>query len=364
VRNKSGKTATKVCGSALFIALIFAGQLPAQSGPGTQLAMAKDQDEGRAIVPVGNPEADGDGARKGPLIFNEIWAYLMTGEEQFIPGQSSITDLAYFSARISSKGELFGIPDIRKLARIEARKHLVVAEVSNQALVHFILNPAYPLRDRLVRDIAAAAVPYHGVNIDFELMRTDDAPAFLEFLKLLKQALGPRMLSVCVPARTRKMNDAYDYEAIAAIVDRVFVMAYDEHWSGSVAGPVSSISWASRVSSWATKVVNPEKLIMGMPFYGRAWGDRNPAGAYKHSGVSRIINETGVAWDRNPEGIPFINFQETIDYTLFFDDAESIRQRGLAYRRDGIRKVGFWRLGQEDPAVWDILGTELQGTLP
>lgn len=329
---------------ALLMLGVFTNILPAQSNPDHYQVLAS--------------KVDGDRAEIAPLAFSEIWAYLMAGEEQFIPAQSPITDLAYFSARISSKGELYGIPDIRKLGSISTRKHLVVAEVSNQAIVHFVLNPTYPLRDKLIMDIASAAIPYDGVNIDFEMMRTDDGPAFLEFLRLLKQAIGPRVLSVCVPARTRKMYDAYDYEAIGGIVDRVFVMAYDEHWSGSTAGPVSSVGWASRVSSWAAKAVGPERLVMGMPFYGRAWGNRNPAGAYKHSGVSRIIDETGAIWDRNPEGIPFFSFQETIDYTLFFDDAESIRQRGLAYQRDGIRNIGFWRLGQEDPQVWKILGTE------
>jgi spore germination protein YaaH len=334
---------------AFLIASGTSSMLSAQSESGVHLARVS--------------QLDGDRASMSPLVFKEIWAYLMAGEEQFLPTESPITDLAYFSARISSRGELFGSPDIRKLDSMTVRKHLVVAEVSNQAIVHFVLNPAYPLRDKLVRDIALAAIPYDGVNIDFEMMRTDDGPAFLEFLRLLKKAIGSRVLSVCVPARTRKMTDAYDYEAIAAIADRVFVMAYDEHWSGSVAGPVSSVGWASRVSAWAAKTVGPEKLVMGMPFYGRAWGNRNPAGAYKHSSVSRILAETSATWDRNPEGIPYFSFQETIDYTLFFDDAESIRQRGLAYQREGIHNIGFWRLGQEDPGVWKILGTEpLKGT--
>jgi spore germination protein YaaH len=345
VNNRTLKNLRKLVILVLLVAGGTSNVLLAQSEAGSTLVMATEPDRVRTSV--------------HPLEFSEIWAYLMAGEEQFIPAQTPISDLAYFSARISSKGELFGTPDIRKLDTIAARKHLVVAEVSNQAIVHFVLNPAYPLRDKLIADITNAALPYDGVNIDFEMMRADDGPAFLEFLRLLKQAIGPRILSVCVPARTRKMNDAYDYEAIARIADRIFVMAYDEHWSGSTAGPVSSIGWASRVSSWAAQVVAPEKLIMGMPFYGRAWGNRNPAGAYKHSRLSSLIDETAATRDRNPEGIPFLVFQETIDYTLFFDDAESIRLRGLAYQRDGIHNIGFWRLGQEDPGVWEILGTRL-----
>ena len=290
-----------------------------------------------------------------PVPFGEIWAYLMHGEERYLTSSAPITDIAYFSAAISSKGVLYGAPPVKNLASVKARKHLVVAEVSNQALIHFVLNKAYPLRDRLLKDIVAAASGYDGVNIDFENMRADDGPAYLEFLKLLKAKLGRKILSVCVPARTRKYADAYDYAKIAAIADRVFVMSYDEHWSGSTAGPVASISWAAKVAEWAVQAVGARKLIMGMPFYGRAWADRNPAGAYKYSSAQRVLGERGLWPSRDREGVAYVRFAETVNYVMYFDDAVSTRRRAFAFSERGVDKVGFWRLGQEDPDVWGVL---------
>jgi spore germination protein len=332
---------------ALALALACSIPLSAQAGPAVPLLIASE-------IP-GLTELASESLDRPPLAFKEVWAYLMAGEERFLPSDAPISDLAYFSARISSKGELYGTPNPDRIAGIKARKHLVLAEVTNQALIHFVLNPAYPLRDKLIKDLTLAAKPYDGVNIDFELIRADDGPAFLEFLRLLKKALGTKTLSVCVPARTRKMDDAYDYAKLAAIADRVFVMSYDEHWSGSAAGPVSSIGWASRVAAWATATVGPSKLIMGMPFYGRAWGDKSPAGAYKHSSASLKMAELGVAPVRNAEGIPYFRFSESVNLIMYFDDAYSTRLRGEAYQKEGVANIGFWRLGQEDPLIWQAL---------
>ena len=297
-------------------------------------------------------EADKPRERLG---FREIWAYLMQNEEAMLPSDAPITDLAYFSGRLSVKGELYGVPPVERLSEAGARKHLVIAEVGNQALLHFVLSPEYGLRDRLVADIAAAALPYDGVVVDFELVPSYDAAAFLEFLSLLDARLGGRMLTVCVPARTRKLDDAYDYARLAAVADRLFVMAYDEHWSGSAAGAVASIAWSDRVAAWAVTAAGAAKVIMGMPFYGRGWGDKNPAGAYRFSSIRKLLAEKSAAQERDAEGIPFFRFSETVNYVVWFDDAHSIARRALEYRGRGVSMIGFWRLGQEDPEVWNLL---------
>ena len=294
--------------------------------------------------------------------FREIWAYLMQNEERLLLADTPVTDIAYFSARINVRGELYGIPPIARLAASSARKHLVVAEVSNPTLVHFALDPAFPLRDRLLDSIAEAATPYDGVNIDFEALPLSDAPNFYDFLRLLKRRLGDKVLSVCVPGRTRPTNDAYDYAVLAAIVDRVFVMAYDEHWSGGPAGPVASLRWTRQVVSWALQTIGPEKLIMGLPFYGRAWGSSNPAGAYKHSRISQMLNERDVVPVRTDEDILSFSFTDTITYTVYFDDSLSLHRRISHFRSVGATMIGFWRIGQEDPAIWPLLATPLSDT--
>lgn len=307
-----------------------------------------------AQIPSAEVEYEAD-KPEPTLVFSEIWAYLMYNEEAFLLPDSPITDIAYFSARLSVKGELYGSPPVDRLSKHPARKHLVLAEVSNQALTHFVLAPEFGLRDKLVADLAAAATAYQGVVVDLELVPSYDAENFITFMRLLKSAIGKRMLSVCVPARVKRIADAYEYTAIAAIADRVFVMAYDEHWSTSGPGPVASLAWSERIAAYALANVPGSKLILGMPFYGRCWGDSNAASAYKHSSTLKLLAEKGAVIGRDEEGIPYAQFSVQVNYILHYDDAFSTRRRGEIYRRAGVIMVGFWRLGQEDADIWKML---------
>ncbi|GAB1484682.1 hypothetical protein MASR2M78_35000 [Treponema sp.] len=168
--------------------------------------------------------------------FSEVWAYLMNGEERFLDASQPITDVAYFGAGMNASGRLAGVPDparVRSIAPKVQRVHLVVAETSNLALTHFSIDPEFPLRAVLISEIAEAARLFDGVQIDFEAVLTKDAAHYQSFLFDLKAALGTKMLSVALPARWKAVGDPYDYPKIASIVDRVVVMAYDEHWSTS-----------------------------------------------------------------------------------------------------------------------------------
>jgi spore germination protein len=287
--------------------------------------------------------------------FPETWAYVSPGDEAKLTGSLPVTDIAYFGAGVSGLGALSGVPDYKRIAAVRARKHLVVAELGNAALAHFCLDPQYRLRDALVEAVASAAQPYDGVQIDFEAVLSADADLFVEFLGALKTSLKGRTLSVAVPARWRKTGDAYDYGRIASVADRVVVMAYDEHWSGGVPGPVASAEWTAKVAAYALQNVGAGKLVMGLPFYGRAWPDKQLARAYQHSGIMRILNEQSGSLARGDGDVPYFEYRETVTVRVYFEDAASLLAKLRAYREASVRAVAFWRLGQEDPAVWSVL---------
>ncbi len=288
-----------------------------------------------------------------PAAFSELWAYLMVGEEAFLePARELLSDVCYFSAEINAYGELIKIPDVRKLSSFAGRKHLVVAEIGNFTLTHLCLDPAYPIRARLVASIAAAAKPYDGVQVDFEAIPERNRDDFVDFLKLLKKAIGPKLLSVALPARLSAAGDTLGYARIAAVVDRVVIMAYDEHWSTSAPGPVASLDWCARVASYASSRIPAERLVMGLPFYGRAWGDKRPNRAYKHSGIGELAASKGVNLVGRENGIPWFRYEETVVVDVYYDDALSLRRRLGLYETAGVGAVAFWRLGQEDPDVW------------
>lgn len=287
--------------------------------------------------------------------FLEIWGYLSPGEEKLLESEWPVTDVALFSASISSTGKLVGIPDRGPLKSFSGRVHLVVAEVSNRPLTYFCLSPEYPVRAKLVRDIVEAAKPFDGVQIDFEQILDADAEHFATFLADIRKGIGKRMLSVALPARTRRVRDAFDYDRIGPIVDRVIVMAYDEHWSGSKPGPIASFAWGVRVAGYALDRLGSEKTVMGMPFYGRAWADANPARAYRNSTLQTVLAERdNIAYSRQA-GIPTASYSQTVNVTVFYEDAQSLADRARIYRNLDVLKIGFWKIGQEDRAVWPYL---------
>ena len=288
--------------------------------------------------------------------FNELWTYVLDGKEDLFDENCGATDVCYFGATVGTKGQLVGVPSVEKLKRFKGRIHLVIAD-TNHTSTHFMLNPKYPLRKAFIRSIVEASKNFDGVQIDVEYVLQEDTANLHSFLKELRRRLpSGKIFSLAIPARIRKLKtDLYDYNQIVKMADKLFVMAYDEHWSGSKPGPVASLSWCDKVAAYAASVIPPEKLVMGQPFYGRAWSDDTSRGAYKLTSAQRIIEEQNLSPPQRKDGISYIKWTVTANVTLFYDDVESIHARSKIYKKYGITATGFWRTGLEDPEIWKLL---------
>lgn len=290
------------------------------------------------------------------ISFNELWTYVLVGKEDLFDENCGATDVCYFGATVGTKGQLVGVPSRDKLERFKGRVHLVIAD-TNHTSTHFMLNPKYPLRKAFIRSILDAAKDFDGVQIDFEYVLKEDKKNLHSFLKELRRRLPSRKIfSLAIPARIRKLKtDLYDYDQIVKMADKLFVMAYDEHWSGSKPGPVASLSWCDKVAAYAASVIPADKLVMGQPFYGRAWSDDTSRGAYKLTSAQRIIDEQKLSPPQRKDGISYIKWKVSANVTLFYDDLESIYARSKIYKKYGITATGFWRTGLEDPEIWNLL---------
>lgn len=292
-----------------------------------------------------NPEGN-------PVSLDESWSYVMTGRENEYSPEFPITDLCYFSAEINLFGELVNIPTRSKIDKGEKRTHLVIT-CDSKSLSHFILDPEFNIRKKLIKEIAKASENYDGVQIDFELVPIRDRKNFIHFLADLRYSLKGKIFSVCVPARFKLLSeDVYPYAEISKYCDRVFVMAYDEHWSSSKPGPVASLEWCQKVTDYAKKSIPKEKLIMGIPFYGRTWASETTAGAWYFSGANRIMTEHDTPEVIYEDSIPTFKYKTEVEVTGFFNDAYSCYAFCNMYSQNDIQKLGFWRIGQEDPEFW------------
>ena len=296
--------------------------------------------------------------------FPEKWAYLMKGEEARFPKNAPFTDIALFSAEVDGDGHLTGghpQPPVLAGARKDTRYHLVITIPWNTTLTHIYLNPELPFRNRIIADIVERSKPYHGIQIDFESIASRDGTAYLNFLAALKKSLAKdKIFSVAVMARwaehkQQNPNDAFDYVFIGMIADRVIVMAYDEHYRGGSAGPIASLPWCRKTYSYATGTIPLDKLIMGIPLYGRGWQTPSLAKAYRNRDVVDELLTKGITsqWDRENGGS--YSFTETVTVDVYYETTQSLKSKLGLYAEKPIRGVAFWRISQEPDGFWKDL---------
>jgi GH18 family chitinase len=291
--------------------------------------------------------------------FKEIWGYVIAGQESALKRNIPLTDVCYFGAEVSMYGDLSKVPNRRSLSPFAGRVHLVVTCGSN-ALTYFSLMPGSPQRKELIADLIEAAKNFDGLNIDFENIPAKSADAFLSFLKELRSGLPKdKIFSIALYSRTRTLaNDIYDYEKIKPFVDKIFVMAYDEHWGGGTAGPVASMRWCRSVADYSLRVIGQEKLIMGIPFYGRAWASQNHHRALLYTTTERLIDTHNVEVIKRENGIPTFDYNANVSVKVYYEDEYSVSARMEMYKSMNINAIGFWRIGQETPKIWNYIQIE------
>lgn len=202
-----------------------------------------------------------------------------------------------------------------------------------------------------------------GVQLDLENVAPGQRRELTRFVTELAAGLHAdgRTLSMAVPAQVEDdphhdWSGAFDYAALGAVVDRLFIMAYDEHWVGGPPGPVASLPWVEQVVRHALAAVPSGKLILGVPAYGYEWG---PDGgqAYGVGPLRRRLEDVGaeIRWD--PVLAENVATYRTDDgaYVAWFPDRQSLEAKVELAQRYRLRGVALWRLGLEPDAHWEVL---------
>lgn len=304
----------------------------------------------------GNPE------QPAKIVFTEVWGYLMQGRESELTGLEPLTHICYFSASVTNEGRItdtIARPEVTEADGSKPRISLVISDLSNPSLMHFSLSPAYGVRPLLIEDICRVSEGFDGVQIDFESVSPDDAQAFWDFLKELRSQLpSDKMLSIAVPARTGPKQDAYAYAEIAPIVDRVVIMAYDEHWSTSSPGPVASLPWCSSVLDYTQSVMENDKIVMGLPLYGRAWQDKKLARAMGFQNVQKLIKDKNPTTSYESELGSYFEYSEKVVVSVFYENLRSLREKLQMYKSKNVTSVAFWRIGLGPSELWSCIDHE------
>ncbi|KUK41511.1 MAG: Glycoside hydrolase family 18 [Clostridia bacterium 62_21] len=270
---------------------------------------------------------------------------------------------------VREDGSLQDMSDSQGLALMHTLKLPILAIVHNYAspqfgpLIHRLLT-VDELRRALVANIVEMlrSRKFPGVNIDFEFVPPEDRPYLTLFMTELYAALHPLCLltTISVPAELEDnpqhpFSGAFSYPDLARVSDQMYVLAYDEHFARP--GPVASIGFVRRVLDYALSVIPREKVRLGMPVYGYDWaeGVRLPETLSHAQAVARA-QRTGavIRYDEQAQEPTYTYVENGVRHVVWFEDVRSFGAKLALAVELGLAGIGVWRLGLEDPRIWDF----------
>lgn len=208
---------------------------------------------------------------------------------------------------------------------------------------------------------------FDGINIDFESVKASYAEDYLQFLRELSIVMRKKKKVLSIDNYVPTEYTAhYDREEQGILADYVCVMAYDEHYAGSKeAGSVSSLNWVRTGISKTKEVVDPKKIIVGLPFYTRIWRI-NPDGsltskALGMQGGKKRVAEAGAekAWD-DVTGQYYAEWKDGNDtMKIWLEEAQSLKNKLSEVDKNELGGVAFWKLGLENEGAWKSVATWL-----
>jgi spore germination protein YaaH/flagellar hook assembly protein FlgD len=354
--------------------------------------------------PPAAPEARTPQARVGAGLRREVFGFLpywQVGSSSLRINYDKISTIAYFGVGAAADGNLQkrtsdGSTTVgwsgwtsSKLTTIINRAHAtgtrVVLTVQSFAWTSsgrtrqraLLASPT--ARSRLARQVAAAVRDRgaDGVNLDFEPLVSGSESQFTALVRTVRSELDKVARGYQLTFDTTGFIGNYPIEAATAAggADAIFIMGYD--YRGSSSSPVGSVAPLSRsgydiretVAAYVARVP-PSKLILGVPYYGRAWSTatssahaRNISGTkYGSSAAVTYINALpflsryGRRYDAT-EGVAWTVYRRqncTSTYgcvnpwrQLYVDDYRAIRAKYDLVNRYDLRGAGIWALGYD-----------------
>ncbi|MCU0619397.1 MAG: glycosyltransferase, partial [Gemmatimonadaceae bacterium] len=220
-----------------------------------------------------------------------------------------------------------------------------------------------PTRARTIAALVAGVRRYRlaGLCLDLENIDAPTRAALPGFVRELRTALAP--LGATLSQTVAAEAPLAELTAAGREADQVIVMLYDEHWGGGDPGPVASAGWYADRARRAASVIPASRLVLAIGTYGYDWHDAqdgSAAEARTFAEVMRGVREgiTGaVRWDpvsRTP--VATWTDPDSTDHVTWFLDATAAHDQQRIAAELGARGVALWRLGAEDPTLWQVIG--------
>lgn len=220
-------------------------------------------------------------------------------------------------------------------------------------------------RKKLIGNLMKEADTYgfDGFNLDFESLKAEAGPHYVQFIRELSVACRKAGLVLSVDNYVPSpYTSFYNRKEQGIVADYVITMGYDEHYAGGEAGSVSSVPYVREGIENTLKEVPKEKVINAVPFYTRVWTVNEGKTSSKAYGISDAKawveeNQVELTWDK----LLGQYYGETVSGSgqqyIWMEEEESMKLKIDLIREFDLAGVACWKLGFEPADIWDIVST-------
>jgi spore germination protein YaaH len=266
-----------------------------------------------------------------------------------------------------------------------ARRHgvalmpLVTNRGFSQPLMHTVLDTP-EARARGIRYLLYYALRdgYVGFQFDYENIKYFYRDRFSQFFHEAAVAFHRHGLQLTAAVVGKYADDrnsespggyddwsgVYDYRRLARDADFLSIMAYPQHAGFSGPGPLAGLPWVRKIVAFSRSNMPAARISLGVPLYGFHWVA--PAeGEAKWKGRTSLYPDTAAViakntpeW-RDDEHAYRVNFSDTSGrHELWYEDTRSIAPKLELAASERLAGISAWCLGQEDPAIWEVLARD------
>jgi peptidoglycan-N-acetylglucosamine deacetylase len=260
-------------------------------------------------------------------------------------------DIDYRALSLMQKHRIPIVPMISNFFKEEwngENVHRIISDKKNRT--EFIHNILVKLKE----------FNFAGINIDFESLVEKGDENLINFQKELYEVLHSN--GFIVTQDVAAFNTDYNLKELNKYNDYLILMAYDYHYPHSVPGPISPIKWVESAIYSITSKIPASKVIVGIPTYGYDWqqGDEGKDITYQEAIVIAKESDGNIFFHNDNYNLKFqYNDEDDQPHEVWFADAGTCFNTMRSSGDFQTAGVALWRLGGEDPRIWDFYGRDL-----
>lgn len=209
------------------------------------------------------------------------------------------------------------------------------------------------LRKEFAKDCRRVVRRYNldGIDIDWEYPTVsaagisaseDDTENFTLLMRDIREAVGKKKLLTLATVCNAKY---IDFKAIMPFVDFVNIMAYDmtmgvakHHSPLFVSENTSNLSAANSIEAHMAAGVPADKLVLGVPFYGR--GNKEFRQSASYSRMPADLGKFVERWDDVAQASYLAN--EKGEFVFGYETPRSLAAKCSYAREKGLKGIMFW----------------------